>query len=76
MIKIHINSPWIVSLVSIVTNRRCATLKGVSPRFFSTNYDDMKIRGLQCTEKGYDSVHFSNQNKTGSVRKNYTDKDF
>lgn len=36
----------------------------------------MKIRGLQCTEKDYDSVQFSNQNKIGSVQKNYTDKDF
>lgn len=33
MIKIHINGPWIVSIVSIVTNRRCAILKAVSPRF-------------------------------------------
>lgn len=32
-------------------------------KVFSTKYDDMKIRGLQCIEQDYGSVQPSNPNK-------------
>lgn len=38
-------------------------------KVFSTKYDDMKIRGLQCIEKDYGLVQPSNPNKVGSEQK-------
>lgn len=38
-------------------------------KVFSTKYDDMKIRGLQCIEKDYGSVQPSNPNEIGSEQK-------